>query len=205
MAASQLQAQSVLPKLLSLLNNPGSTTTYQTIQDAHQAACGDISYVQPSGTSYGTVGLDKSLTIVGRSHSEFGKESLLSNINVRTSNVTIKGVRFSSLSVNSSGSAPTPPPYSGLEIFECEFSNVSLGASASSNNITISDAVIRGNNITSTLYIYADTDDILVSNNILRSNLTIYNTSSAVFANNTFKNTGNLNYITTTFWYNHFV
>lgn len=183
--------------IITIDNNPGSTTTYQTIQDAHDAAtAGDIIYVQPSGTSYGNISIDKALTIVGRSHSEPGKVSQLGSITIRSSNVELKGLQLSSISHSSSG-APNPPPYVGLNIFECELSSFTMGVTFSAGVVTADDVALRGNVITSSITIYPDATDVLLSNNIFSSSSPIitYNTSSLVVSNNIFKTTSTEMYL----------
>ncbi len=173
--------------VITIDNNPGSTTTHQTIQAAHDAASsGDIIYVQPSGTNYGSVDIEKPLTIVGRSHSEPGKVSSLQTITINSSNITIKGISFSSLNNNGASSAPAPPPFIGLEVFECEFSSLTLGTTPSQTASTVIDDVVFRGNVFSSFTVFADTNDVLVSNNIIRSSGTFYNSSSMVVANNIF-------------------
>ncbi|MGJ8745045.1 hypothetical protein [Polaribacter sp.] len=190
LTSSSLLAQTTI----TIDNNPGSTTTYKTIQDAHDnATAGDIIYVQPSGTSYGALTIDQSLTIVGRSHSETGKVSELGSVKIRSSAVTLKGLKISNLNPQSSG-ALTPPPFVGLNIFECEVNSLQLGAGNSASNIITEDVTIRGCYLTSSNYIYEDTKDVLYSNNIFTtSSISIYNTTSAIIANNIFKFTSALN------------
>ena len=174
--------------IITIDNNPGSTTTYQTIQAAHNAAAaGSIIYVQPSPTSYGDVTIDKALTIVGRSHSIPSKVSELGTVVVRSSNVNLKGLQFSSL-YPQSGGAPTVPPYIGLSILDCEASSIQLGEGYALPTVTIDNATIRGS-VISTIYIYDDATNVLLSNNILvgYNPLYTYTSSSLVIANNIFK------------------
>lgn len=177
--------------IITIDNNPGSNTTYQNLQDAHDNANpGDIIYVQPSSTSYGNLTLDKALTIVGRSHSEPGKISSIGSINLRASNVTLKGLSISQLSSNFNG-APIPPPYSNLNIFECELnSTIQLGTStnqAASSNID--DIAVRGCVFQGNLYVYTDATDVLLSNNIFTNSqpFFVYNAATTVIANNIFR------------------
>ncbi len=191
LVSSSLLAQTII----TIDNNSGSTTTYQTIQAAHDAAtAGDIIYVQPSGTSYGAVTIDKELTIVGRSHSETSKVSQIDAIIIRSSDVTLKGLSFSSLYPQSSG-APIAPPFERLTISECKASSVQLGEGYAAPTVTMDDIVVRGCVLTSSNYIYEDATNVLFSNNIFTSGgpLSIYNTTSAVIANNVFKFESNLN------------
>lgn len=191
LTGTTLLAQSII----TIDNNPGSTTTYQNIQDAHDnATAGDIIYVQPSGTSYGSVTIDKALTIIGRSHSEPGKVSQIGSVTVRASNIELKGLQISSISHSSSG-APNLPPYVGLNIYECEISSFTMGSFAT--GITADDIALRGNVITSAITVYPDATDVLLSNNIFSSGspITTYNTSSLVVSNNVFKHNSTQMYL----------
>jgi hypothetical protein len=177
---------------ITIDNNPNSTTTYQTIQDAHDnATAGDIIYVQPSGTSYGTINITKAITIVGRSHSEVGKVSEMSTVSIRSSNVTIKGMEFGSLNYSQTG-ATAPPPYVGLKLYECRYSSATFGTFGTPN--FADDVEVRGCLITSSLNIYPDASNLLFSNNIFDSYrpLTTYQTSTLVIANNIFRGTTSL-------------
>ncbi|QRM89632.1 hypothetical protein FG167_10480 [Lacinutrix sp. WUR7] len=185
LASTNFLAQTII----TIDNNSGSTTTHQTIQAAHDAAsAGDIIYVQPSGTSYGAVTIDKELTIVGRSHSEPSKISLLDGVIIRSSNVTLKGLKLSSLYPQSSG-ALVAPPFVGLTVYECNVSSLQLGEGQAAPIVSIDDVKVRGCILKSVNYIYEDATNVLFSNNIFDSPtpLYIYNTTSSVIANNVFR------------------
>ncbi|MEW4922782.1 hypothetical protein [Algibacter sp. 2305UL17-15] len=174
--------------IITVDNNPGSTTTQQTIQEAIDAAtAGDIIYVQPSGTSYGHANVTKALTIVGRSHSENNRVSTLGTVSIRSSNVTIKGINFGNLNFSATG-ASNPPPFVGTKIYECEFASATLGIT-SVLPVDADDIEIRGNIIRSGITQYVDGINVLISNNIFLggSPLTIYDPTSIVVANNIFK------------------
>lgn len=175
---------------ITIDNDPQSTTTHKTIQEALNAAgIGDIIYVQPSATTYGTAMIDKAVTIIGRSHSETGNISSLGTITVRSSGVSIKGVNFSSLNITSGGS-PNAIPYTGLRIYECKFSGVTFGA-YTANVITVSDVEIRGCVFTS-INQYPDSDEIIISNNVITSGCNFYNPLGLVISNNIFRPSSNL-------------
>jgi hypothetical protein len=183
--------------ILTVDNNVGAAAAYTTVQAAHDAAAaGDIIYLQPSPTSYGNVTIDKALTIVGRSHSEVSKISLVGTVIIRSSNVILKGLRISTIRPQASG-APVPPPFVGLEIYECYIaSTFQIGAGGSVANVILDDVKVRGCFLTGTTYIYNDSTNVLISNNMYSTTgpLQIYNTTSMIIANNIFKfNGGTLN------------
>ncbi|MCA0153587.1 right-handed parallel beta-helix repeat-containing protein [Winogradskyella vincentii] len=181
---TNIEAQTII----TIDNNANSTTTYTTIQAAHDAAtAGDIIYVQPSGTNYGTVNISKEITIVGRSHSEPGKVSELSTVSIRSSNVTIKGVKFGSLNYSNTGT-PQAPPYVGTKIYECEFSSATYGPFSGVN--FVDDVEVRGCVITGTQTIYSTASNLLFSNNIFaNTGINSYVTLTLVVANNIFRGT----------------
>lgn len=183
--------------IITIDNNANSTTTYTTIQDAHDnAAAGDIIYVQPSPTSYGEVTIDKALTIVGRSHSEPNKRSQIGNITLRSSNVTIKGMYISSFNSSTSGS-PNPIPYTDISLLDNYASSISVGSTPSpSAPLEIDGMTIRGNVINAQFNMF-NADNVLVSNNVFTSNqpFTLYRTEGLVIANNVFKTSGAIAYL----------
>jgi len=178
--------------IITIDNSPQSTTTLQTLQEALDAAvAGDHIYLQPTATSYGNGIIDKAITIVGRSHSEVNGVSNAGTLTVRSSGVTIKGINFSSLVTNPAG--PTPPPYTGLRVYECEIGGMTLGTSASAtaspymDDIEIRGCVIGGINQR------VDAINILIGNNIIRGGITFYAPETVVIANNIFRSgSGNI-------------
>ena len=175
--------------IITIDNNANSTTTYTTIQDAHDNDMdNDIIYVQPSGTSYGNLNITKPLTIVGRSHSEPGKISTIGAVSVRSSNVVVKGLFISSLTWSSTG-APLPPPYSGFRLYECEVSSTfNLGTFS----VTTDDSEVRGCILRSGLFVDDTASNVLVSNNIILSTLTTEQALTLVVANNVFRGTSSI-------------
>ena len=181
---------SLSAQIITIDNNPGSTTTYQTLQDAHDnAVSGDTIYVQPSTSSYGNVSITKALTIIGRSHSEPGRISTIGNVTIGSSDIVLSGLSVNQISTGNPGSSN--PAFSGFTLTECEInSTLNIGSSTLvSSAVTIENVTIRGNHIRSTLRIYGDTQDVILSNNIITTSIQIYNTSSVVISNNAFKST----------------
>lgn len=173
--------------IITIDNNPNSTTTYTTIQAAHDAAtAGDIIYVQPSATSYGVVSINKAITIVGRSHSEPGKKSTMGTITLKSSNVTIKGISFDDLSVDPNG----PIPYTDILVTDNYIRSVNAGNTASSSApISIDGMTIRGNVIWNSSWVFYNSDNVLFSNNLFTNSqpFTFWRTNGVVIANNVFK------------------
>jgi hypothetical protein len=181
--AFSLNAQNII----TIDNNPGSTTTYQTIQEAHDNAnAGDTIYVQPSGTTYGSVNIRKSLTIIGRSHSETGKISQLSGVNQGANNITLRGLVFSSFFYDTG--SPEPALRENLEITNCRiFSTFQLGGG---NSRPTNNSIIRGN-LLQGISISTTSTNNLIRNNIL-GGLSSSNNQSTLIANNVFRTTNNI-------------
>lgn len=172
---------------ITIDNTPQSSTQYTTIQAAHDAAVdGDIIYVQPSPTSYGAVTITKPITIIGRSHSEPNNISILSTVNIRSSNVTLKGLFMGGINATSNISGS---PISVVKVYECEFSGVTFGAFAAES--TVDGFEIRGC-VFGSLSQYPDSDNILISNNIIYgSGMSIYSPSTIIISNNIFRYSSN--------------
>jgi len=170
-------------------NTPQSTTTHKTIQAAIDAAtAGDIIYVQASPTSYGTATIDKALTIIGRSHSELNNISNLSTVYIYASDVTMKGLKMAGVTARSNVASTT---ISNVNIYESEFNALTLGYS--NTNYKLDGIVVRGcifNGINQQI----TGENVLISNNIITSTVTIYSPSTIVISNNIFRLTSSLTF-----------
>ncbi|WP_178983846.1 right-handed parallel beta-helix repeat-containing protein [Winogradskyella helgolandensis] len=179
MLSTSVFAQSII----TIDNNPNSTTTHQTLQDAHDAAtAGDIIYVQPSPTNYGSVTITKALTIVGRSHSEVNNVSTIGSVTINASDVTLKGLKMSTVSPYSTISGS---PITNIKLYEC-YASIAIGAGYSVIDPRLIGFEARGCVLTNITQ-YADAQDVLISNNIITSGLTIYSPVAIVIANNIFR------------------
>jgi hypothetical protein len=182
-----LSAQTVI----TIDNGPQSNTTHKTLQAAIDAASdNDIIYIQPSGTSYGAGTIDKPLTIIGRSHSELSNVSSVSSLNIKASNVSVKGLSTSGLSI---GSQVPSTPITDIEIFECRTTSITFGSGYSAAQTTIDGVTLRGCIIGSTITQYADSKNIVILNNIILSSTNIYGPSTLVLSNNIFRSSSNIN------------
>lgn len=162
-------------------NNPGSTTTHQTLQSAvTDAVDGDIIYLQPSETVYGSAIINKPLTIVGRSHSQPNKRSRCDVLNIIASNVTVKGFNTNFLRIN-----PTVD-IENINIFEVSCNSImTVGSSTTGlvSDVVIQGSVLRGIDVAST------TENVLIANNIFSTSnpLTINQAATTIVTNNVFK------------------
>lgn len=170
--------------IITIDNSPQSTTTYQNLQDALDAAvAGDIIYIQPTATSYGAAVIDKAITIVGRSHSEVNRVSTTGNITVRSSDVIIKGISLGTLTTNANG--PIPAPHTGLRLYECEAGNIILGL-GNSSPIIIDDVEVQGC-LFFTFFQRVNAQNILLGNNIITGGIIVDAPETVIISNNIFR------------------
>jgi hypothetical protein len=168
-----LSAQNVI----TVDNTPNSTSDYTTLQAGIDAAvAGDFIYLQPSPTTYGTGTIDKSLTIVGRSHSEAGNITTIGTVQIKTNEVLIKGVSGSLLYIGYLADA------NNIEVYESKFSTVYAGFSSA----TVDNLKLRGN-IFTTVTQSPNANNVLVSNNIITSGISVSNPTGIVVTNNIFR------------------
>lgn len=91
-------------------NRPESGAQFDNVPAAIAASSsGDIIYIHPSPTTYGTITIDKTLTLVGPGHNPANSDGLratLSTINIGANSINsvIKGLNISSISAYSFGS-----------------------------------------------------------------------------------------------------
>ncbi|MEM1003444.1 MAG: hypothetical protein AAGH46_12425, partial [Bacteroidota bacterium] len=89
-------------------NCPNSAADFTTIQDAIDAAeDGDIIYVQPSMTSYGSINLNKEIDLIGRSHSDLNYISEVEDVSLSASNVVVKGFKIDEIRPSGNSADPS--------------------------------------------------------------------------------------------------
>jgi len=159
-------------------NTPDTSADFTDLQAAIDAATnGDIIYVQQSATTYGTIIIDKELTIIGRSHADTGYKTTVGNVNFAdgSSNTTLKGLKIGGISYSGSGGTITD-----LKFFDNDISSFNLNTTHTYNNV-----LIQGNVMRSTFSIPANMSNTLVTNNIFfSSSLSFANPTSTLFSNN---------------------
>lgn len=184
LAVSMLFAYTTIAQnIITVDNNPGSTTTHQTLLAAVNAAVdGDIIYLQPSETSYGSAtNITKSLTIVGRSHSEPNKVSKIGSITVRASNVTLKGLDMAIFRIEG-----TTQITENVNIFECQINAAIIGEDGMSDAKNI---VVQGSILGRTV-IGVNTENVLIANNIIArvgTMLDVAQAGTTIVTNNVFR------------------
>jgi hypothetical protein len=166
-------------------NNPGITgvNVYTTIQAAHDAAvAGDIVYVEPSLTNYGSLVANKRLTIIGNGYgladntsTTFNKmESTINNFAFTTGseNSVLMGIVSTSTSANDIGAY-------NIQITKCKMQKLS---------ISNSNATITKNMILQISQPGASWGSHLITNNILQSALGYSNSGPAPIKSSTISN-----------------
>lgn len=177
-------AQSVI----TVDNSVGSSAQYSDLQTAiDNASSGDIIYVHPTEITYGGfITLDKSLTLIGYSHSDPEKKTTVNSIDIEgdLSNVTIKGFHFTSyleVSNNTVG-------LQNLVLENNRFDGITYFGGTNTNNL-----IIRGNVIdqigtgTSSWVNYTNA---IITNNIITGNVFVLNHESVQIENNIFISNG---------------
>ncbi|WP_034061988.1 right-handed parallel beta-helix repeat-containing protein [Lacinutrix jangbogonensis] len=155
-------------------NTPDSGAQFSNLQDAIDAASdGDIIYVQQSGAAYsstaadGNLRLDKSLTLIGRSHSdEFYRTQIVtliledgsSNSIIRGFNITGSGLIIKSLNDN--------VVLNNYSIEDNFINGVSIGRQSSTQaDYTVSNVSVTGNVVINKMDVGTDVSNIILSNN----------------------------------------
>lgn len=149
--------------ILTVDNNPGSTATYQTLSSAMSAAVdGDIIYIQPSATTYGSFSVNKELTIIGRSHSEPNKVSDVQTVSIFASNVTLKGLNTGVIGIGT-----TSETIENINVFECRAAAIRIGITPGFTTTMQANNVVIQGNLLPRIDISDATENILIANNII--------------------------------------
>lgn len=171
--------------VLTVDNRPESGAQYDNVQDAIAAASsGDIIYIHPSPTSYGSITLDKTLTLVGPGHDPSNSEGLRATLgaitlDANTLNTEIRGLNISSISAYSNGTNAA-----NVHIINNRITTSVRGYyfAGSTNNW-----VIEGNYFDdsySSIVIYcANMSDLQIRNNIILGRITDPNRTTIVTNN----------------------
>jgi hypothetical protein len=171
----------------------GGLNVYKTIQDAHDDAVdGDIIYVEPSTTSYGSLSCTKRLTLYGagyyldkNSNTSLDKRnSVLDNISFETGSASsfLIGISCTYLNINDSD----------ITITRCNSTYCYLGTSSITPNISNygNHAVISKNLFTS--YLNSSGSNVgrncIITNNIIGGNSGLNGFYSSTISNNTINN-----------------
>jgi len=195
-----LNAQNILRVNNGVLLNDSSAVppnSFSNINDAIQAANpagGDIIYLEPSTTPYGSITLEKPVTIVGNGYyldGSSGNPDLQENTsNSRLTTITLRdgseGSRFVGLQVSNFSFTTILSP-TNITIEKCEI----FGSISGTSNNSYSDVEIRKNFFFNSANIFDNATitltDIFIENNIFRNDIDSISSNSSsnlVFRNN---------------------
>ncbi|PCI07684.1 MAG: hypothetical protein COB73_07875 [Flavobacteriaceae bacterium] len=177
------QAQNILIVDNNVNVDTSASHMFSTFAAANTAAVnGDIIYVQPSETNYGTITIGKEITLYGNGHTpelNGGRKAIFGHITITASNVKISGVETGpNLNVAISGTR------SNITIENSKVYNIRLDVGIT-NNI-----IIQGNIIESSILLHpanANSVNVTITNNFINSpvaNPFQYFNSTTIFNNN---------------------
>ncbi len=175
------QAQNVI----TVDNTPGSEADHSELQSAVSAATsGDVIYVHASEIDYGTINIDKPLTLIGYSHSDPDKKTMLDEVNLKdnASNTTISGFLITdSINAENDTGVLTNIVIENNSIVDINFSESYEG---------VNDMIIRGNIIYSigAFNGWTNYTNTIISNNIFRNILYVLYHELVTVKNNIFLN-----------------
>lgn len=189
----------VSANILVVDNTPGTGAPYQSLQGGINAAsAGDTLMIQPSPISYGSVNLNKSLTLIGPGHFlEAGKNATVGTITIQngSSNSTITGLHLATVDGGLFHSADNIT-ISRNYFFSSTFVKSTYGTSGTANNWVIEGNVMIENTSCGGCTIIELRSSAFNANWVIRNNIMI---TRAV--NNNTRLLNNLN-ATTIFYHN---
>ncbi|BAO76880.1 hypothetical protein [Winogradskyella sp. PG-2] len=169
-------------------NSTGADADHGDLQSAiNSAANGDILYVHASENTYGDIIIDKPLTIVGFSHSDADKETMIDEVNLldNASNVKLTGIHFTNdIDINNDSTMITDL------IIENNFfdngSEIYFGGDA-----LVSNMIIRGNvldQIGTNSASWTKYTNAIISQNIIKDDINVFYHDFVTIENNIFLN-----------------
>ncbi|MAT89389.1 MAG: hypothetical protein CMC35_01750 [Flavobacteriaceae bacterium] len=178
--------------ILTVDNTPGSSAQFDDLQTAISSAQnGDIIYVHASNTNYGDILIDKNISLIGFSHSNPEKNSVIDEIDLtdNASNTRISGFRITNdFYLNNDISL-----VSNLVLENNLFENpVSFGGTALTDGL-----LIRGNvflsGLGNTTTVFSQYSNAIITNNIFDGTLHVLFNNSIDVKNNIFLGSASIN------------
>ncbi|WP_456439804.1 hypothetical protein [Psychroserpens sp.] len=180
---SYTQAQNILIVDNNVNVDTSPSHMYNTFATAIAAAAnGDIIYVQPSETNYGTITINKEIIVYGNGHTpelNSGRKAIFSHITIASSNVKISGLETAvNTNVAISGTQ------NNITIENCKVFNIAMNLAVADN------IIIQGNMIENNISLNpnnAQSTNITINNNFLNTpavNGYSYFNSTTIFNNN---------------------
>jgi len=168
--------------IITVDNAIGSEALFSDLQSAiSSATAGDIIHILPSEINYGDVTLEKELTLLGFSHSDSEKKTILTNIRLgeNASKSSISGIQLTrDIIIDNLSTRLT-----GLVIENCFFRQIYFGDAG------VDDIILRGNIIStigSSSRSFNNYTNAIITNNIIESIIYLNNHQSITIKNNIF-------------------
>jgi hypothetical protein len=183
---------------LRVSNNPGAIADYTNLQTAiDNAPVGATIFVEPSTTTYGSITINKRLIFLGGGYDVTKHSGKISQIGIVSfskqtsdpSGTLLSGFYFSS-NFGSTSSNSYTKGIDNITIQRCQFANFVIYLTGS--NV---DSVAGWKIMNCKLYQITATysKDILISNNVIGSNVTGFNQYSVFITNNVFTSSSSNN------------
>ena len=163
--------------IITVDNANTNAADYTSLQDAINAASGgDVIYVQPSSTTYGDINVTKPLTIIGRSWNEGGYITYTNTFNIKSSNVSVKGLHIQNgLNIEPASSTPI----SNISVKDSRTGVVQIGYSNPVSNVTL-----QGNSHNDRIYQYAHATNLIVMNNYIVGGIFSHHAENLLYTQN---------------------
>jgi predicted nucleic-acid-binding Zn-ribbon protein len=177
--------------IITVSNAPNSPGQYTNLQEALDAAnSGDTIYVSGSMTSYGTIDIDKQITLVGAGFNPNNQYNLKSEIG----SVSLKANDDPINPTDASGTTITGFKISGISVSDNNINDIKILRNEITSSITTGSKYCQGwiikNNIIDRIqtYTYATiyATDFVISNNIINNYIRYFKSNTILIANNIF-------------------
>ncbi|TYA74425.1 right-handed parallel beta-helix repeat-containing protein [Seonamhaeicola marinus] len=166
-------------------NSVGANAQYNDLQSAISAASnGDIIYVHASEINYGDIDITKPITLIGFSHGDTDKKTMIDEIDLldNASNVTISGFNITD-DINALN------PSTEINNLIIENNDIEGTFWSNNSNAGVNNMIIRGNvlyRISSNSSTWTNYRNTIISNNVIRDWIYINFHESVTIKNNIF-------------------
>ena len=179
-----LAALGVRATIRTVSNNTNSPAQYTSIATAITAAAnGDTILVTGSPISYGSPSINKQLTLIGAGHNNGGPSSQFDNVFFTTGSSNTVMIGFycpNTVSLNNYTDV-----INGLRIERCRVANMLTSVyNTPSHNLTVRNCIVTGN-----ITLGPGSNNVLITNNLIRGTLSVSSPTNMVISHNLFFNT----------------
>lgn len=176
--------------VITVDNSIGANAQYSDLQTAIDAASnGDIIYVHASEINYGSISIDKALTIIGSGHSDPNKGTYINYIELLDNSSNSK---FTGLNITWDFYTNNTNMLTNLIIENCLINRYIYFHNGGADNVIIRGNIIEqiGNGVLSSTY--DNYSNAIISNNIILSHIGLKNHESISIKNNVFLSYSNV-------------